>query len=56
VSVEELPGGGQWKIQDREITLISLPLLYQWQVRGHTGHTPSPRAHLKLNEETANTL
>jgi len=26
--------GGQWKNQGREIAQISLPLLYQWRVRG----------------------
>jgi len=30
VSAEKFLGGGvQWKIQDREIALISVPLLYQ---------------------------
>jgi len=39
--------GSQWKIQDRQIASISLYLLYQWRVRGRTGHTPTPKAHLK---------
>jgi len=38
-------GRGQRKHQDREIASISLPLFYQWRVRGRTGH--APRAHLK---------
>jgi len=31
-------GGGQWKNQNEEIAPISHLLLYQWQVRGHTGN------------------
>jgi len=36
---------GSMENQGREIALISLPLLYQWRVRGRIGYTP--RAHLE---------
>jgi len=39
-SAEKFPGGEQWKIQDRELALISLPLFYQWCVRGALGMHP----------------
>jgi len=42
VSAEKISGvKGQKKHQDRKIAPISLPPLYQCQLRGRTGHAPS---------------
>jgi len=51
VSAKKFPGLGQWKNKDREIAPISTHLLYQWRVRGRTGHTPRIQLKGTLHQE-----